>query len=534
MGSSNTQPEASATSTIVATDHIVPVRWSDSHFRVAYDYSFRFEDVLDPVVLRAALDRLIQIRGWRKIGARLRLNSSGGLDYHIPAEFSEERRPFLFTTEKHNMCISEHPILSQLPPTYNYKQKSNKGLKVFDGHQDICREHLRHRDAPGMFEDWLQRDVPQLAFHVICFQDTTFVTMTGPHTLFDASGIMAVMNAWAAILRGDEASIPPFFGYDADEDPLKNLHEGVPPSKYMHSDKLVQGTCAQNVPPPEVEALFVSIPAQYVERLREAARDELAKESKGNDRPWISDSDALSSWWARITLKAHNPSPNRSVAFINMFEYRDVLAKMGRLPAPDVVFLGNVIYASTTLFRAGKLLTDTLGSVAMKIRDSVAAHRTPEQIQAQAAMVKHSIETAGRTPVYGDPDRMIVHYTNWHRVRPFHLDFSPAVIPSKSTNPHKGKPVLMISTPAGNTRFTIPNSTLILGKDNSKTWWMKVWLGKTEWARVKEMLESLDIVEAMKRNNVILVVYFWSKYQLNGRCLLSDFAFATRTLWFGL
>ncbi|KAI0143132.1 putative LysR family regulatory protein [Xylariaceae sp. FL1272] len=420
-------------------------------------------------MLRAALDRLVRIKGWRKIGARLRLNSSGGLDYHIPAEFSEEKQLFLFTTKKHDMCITEHPFLSQVPPTFEYKQKYVKGLT------------------------WLQRDVPQLAFHILCFRDTTFVTMTGPHTLFDASGIMAVMNAWAAILRDDEASIPPMYGYDADEDPLSNLHEGVPPDKDMHSDKIAQGLPTQKLPPPEIEARFVSVPGHYVEKLRETARDELAKGSEGSERPWISDSDALCAWWSQITLKAHDPSPNRSVAFITMFEYRDILAKMGRLPAPDVVFLGNVIYASTTLFRAGQLLTDTIGSVAMKIRDSVAAHRTPEQIQAQAAMVNHSLETVGHTPVYGDADRMIIHHTNWNRVKPFDLDFSPAVLPSESTHPHKGKPVLVISSPAANTRFTIPNSTLIVGKDYSKTWWMKVWLGKTEWPRVKEMIESLDV-----------------------------------------
>lgn len=62
---------------MVPTDQILPVHyWDDTTmFRsVVLHYMMRFDDILDVQKLTASLAKLIEREGWRKMGARLRLN----------------------------------------------------------------------------------------------------------------------------------------------------------------------------------------------------------------------------------------------------------------------------------------------------------------------------------------------------------------------------------------------------------------------------------------------------------------------------
>ena len=59
------------------TDTILPLNAADdtSVLRsVVVVLSYRFDDVLDPAKLKASYEKLLDRPGWRKIGARLRLN----------------------------------------------------------------------------------------------------------------------------------------------------------------------------------------------------------------------------------------------------------------------------------------------------------------------------------------------------------------------------------------------------------------------------------------------------------------------------
>ena len=61
----------------VPTDRIIPLRyWDDLDYlrSLCHAFTFRFDDVLDTFKLEAALGRLMEIRDWGQIGARLRLN----------------------------------------------------------------------------------------------------------------------------------------------------------------------------------------------------------------------------------------------------------------------------------------------------------------------------------------------------------------------------------------------------------------------------------------------------------------------------
>jgi len=62
----------------VPTDEIIPLTPLDDidYLRsVCLVVTHRYDDVLDPEKLRYGLERLVDLPGWRKMGARLRLNA---------------------------------------------------------------------------------------------------------------------------------------------------------------------------------------------------------------------------------------------------------------------------------------------------------------------------------------------------------------------------------------------------------------------------------------------------------------------------
>ena len=68
------------------TDDVIPLHdfdTGDTIQAIVVDFALRFDDVLDHEKLRLALERLMQIGNWRKLGARLRRNVLSHLYYVI-------------------------------------------------------------------------------------------------------------------------------------------------------------------------------------------------------------------------------------------------------------------------------------------------------------------------------------------------------------------------------------------------------------------------------------------------------------------
>jgi hypothetical protein len=62
---------------IVASDKVVQLSEHDDtdvYRSIVLNLMLRFDDVLDPRGLRISLEKLLSRDGWRKLGARLRLN----------------------------------------------------------------------------------------------------------------------------------------------------------------------------------------------------------------------------------------------------------------------------------------------------------------------------------------------------------------------------------------------------------------------------------------------------------------------------
>lgn len=59
------------------TDEIVPFRfWDDDDVmqKIVMEFTYRFDDVLDPGKLKSSLERLLEMGEWRCLGARFKQN----------------------------------------------------------------------------------------------------------------------------------------------------------------------------------------------------------------------------------------------------------------------------------------------------------------------------------------------------------------------------------------------------------------------------------------------------------------------------
>lgn len=418
---------------------------------------------------------------------------SGGLEYHLPAEFTEERPLFLFTQDKHDMSIDDHPALSKVP-----KATGDRPM-IFEPTAASFRPYMRSPNTPEAFDDWLYNDVPQLAIHVINFHDATIITVTLLHTLTDFLGLMAFYRAWLATLHGNEDQIAPYIGYK-DDDPLENLQQGRKPPKYIFANQIVKGwgffkfvirNMFERLWYPEASLRFFTLPGKFVDKLSACARNELAAAQKDNDhsKTFVSDSDVLCAWWTRLIVKSLDTPSNRSVCLTNRFDSRDILAKMGLLPSLNVSFFGNAAYSASFFMPASSYTSTTypLGFLANEVRNSIKVHRTVEQLQAQDAAFRESKAKTGHLPLYGDSDMLLCVFTNCYRGKLFQMDFSPAVIgqDNRGEKSKRGLPVFINCT-GMETRWSSRNATAILGKSENGDWWLSSRLRHDVWEKVED------------------------------------------------
>ena len=119
----------------IPSDTVIPLYDRDETYanrNVAFEFTMRFDEVLDADKLADALWRLIEKPGWRKLGARMRMNvgaparivaksplltlqDQSRLEYHIPAQSTKERPPINFTQFKYDMPLAEHPLGTIIP-----------------------------------------------------------------------------------------------------------------------------------------------------------------------------------------------------------------------------------------------------------------------------------------------------------------------------------------------------------------------------------------------------------------------------------
>ncbi|KAI5918060.1 hypothetical protein F4810DRAFT_726330 [Camillea tinctor] len=492
----------------VPTDTVIPLHAFDDrpiNKSIQLLFLMRFDDVLDPEKLRSSLEKLLAREGWCKLGARLRLNSKGKLDYHVPASYDRETRPAIaFSHLQYETAIGEHPLASRLPRPDGL---SDRPALVCE--PDTFKSLMRRPDGPTSLDDYLYRDEPQLGLHVVSFTDATLVSLNWPHTLLDGMGRRELLRAWMAVLDGRDDDVLPFYGYD--HDPLVDL--GLSPDAGAEKFKMAEHLMSKwqmtlygvrylwdLVWNREEEAKMVCLPAPFLKTLFESTRADyaasLADAPTANGKPapptFLSEGDIISAYFSRAMTQRLPKTSTQTVSVMNAFGLRGTF-----LPA-DRAYVANAVWGVFTLFTVRELATQPLSALAGKVRHTIAEHGTREQLEARAAFLRsQGADMSSMLDMYGDAGMMLLTFSNWTKGRFFETDFSAAVVEKagegadskKPANYHRGRPSYI--QPCGYVQnFSMRNSFPVIGKDNAGNYWLVGTLRKGEWAAIEEMFKT--------------------------------------------
>ena len=488
------KPKAVSADDIEPTDRIVPLHFFDDGplWRAFILYSlFVFDDVLDPEKLHSSLERLIRKDGWWKLGARLRQNKAGDLEYHVPAEFTKERPALAYSHVVHETAMAEHPLASRLP------RASTKPAIV--GDPDDFLELMRPAGSPMKLGDYLVSDRPQLGLHIVSFDDATLVSVYWPHTLFDAMGKKALLDAWCLMVQGREDEVVAPHGSDVD--PLATLGTTTTEPHKLTSRRMgTLGLVGYGVGQVgsflrKKENRMVCVPHEFVQALREKAVADLASQTPagvvqidedGMQQPFLSEGDVLCAWWTRLAIAHLPPSPSQTVVLNNAYCLRKTLT-------PDLIpegapYVSNAIGFIPVLLSAADIVKESTGHIASCIRDAILDLGTRPQVDAFSDMVRES--GTKLPPFFGDSSMHMLTYSNWSKARLFEVDFSATVVQKDGDQADKrkvGRPRYIQNNQFG---LTLPNAFPILGKDNDGNYWLSGYMVKGHWDQIGELLAN--------------------------------------------
>lgn len=491
------KPQGPAT---VPTDTIIPVHYFDDNTinrSVLLYITLRFDDFLDPERLRGAMDRLMELGDWRKLGARIRMTDQGKLEYHVPAAFDAMRPGFVFSHEKHDTSIQDHPLASRIPrPTSKPSVYSDLGSLV---------NLARRSDGPKKLDDFLCSDEPQLSLHIVSFTDATLVSVSWLHTFMDAVAMSAVLKAWVSVLDGREADVPPVYNFD--KDPLSSLGT-TPTESYVLADRQLTGL---NMVLFSIRYVFdlicyrdsqrtIYLPPHQLRAMKEAALKDLATQSRTASQdpsmqtvtpssPFLSDGDVLCSFLTRLAVKNLGPTSTRQIAIMNAFNFRSSLST-STLPQDAGVCLSNAVFVISAFASACDILTKPLSYTASLVRASIVEQSTPAQIDALAGLTRQAVDSTGRPPVFGDGGTRLVIFSNWTKAGFFELDFGSAMAGGEKIDGRCTKPTFVNLT--GESSGLSPRGSWpILGREAGGGYWVQGNLRSDLWEAVEKELESM-------------------------------------------
>jgi hypothetical protein len=423
--------------------------------------------------------------------ANIRLQDDKKLEYHVPASFDATRPGFTYLNVEYAVKIDEHPVASKIP------RASSRPAIV--GNVGDLESLMRGPDTPENLEDFLYSDLPQLYVKIISFEDATVVSLTWPHTFLDAMGRVALFKNWIAVLEGREDDVQPLNGYDTD--PLATLGS-KPAEESLIAKWQISGLSVfifvirylfDLLWHSKEETRVVCVPGRFIQDLRQETLEELARDdTKGDDKPFVSEGDVICSWWTRTLIGVLQPSPSRTIAIMNALGMRNALSK-DLLPI-DSAYVSNASISVMAFVSVTDIIAKPLSYVALKLREAIALQGTRAQIEAFTYNMRESLTKTGRAPLYGNSSMLLVIFSNWSAGKFFEIDFSAAVLrpglPLEKRSNALGRPSYIHA--GGKIRgFFGRNVFPIMGKDAAGNYWLSGPARAEAWPQIEKALATL-------------------------------------------
>ncbi|KAJ5619831.1 hypothetical protein N7510_003815 [Penicillium lagena] len=424
----------------VPTDMIMPVHYFDDTTLLRNSvqcWSLRFNDVLDPEMLRASLSQLLEREGWCKLGGRIRLNTKQELEIHVPQAFTSDRPAVNFHHDVLHVSISEHPLASRLPAPTSDTPSVHNGPSVF-------RELAVTPSTPVCLDDYLNSDLPQLTLNVVSFTDATLVSLCWPHIAADAMSLRDVAMAWSLVLAGRESEIPPMLS--SRYDPMVTAGKDLSfQQTHVLEEQQIKGWWSflwslrfvfDLLWWRKMETRTVFLPRKVVEQLRSNALASLAQKAANEvttegQAVFISEGDVVTAWMSMVAASALLPlKSSRAVCISNAFDLRSRLPSIFPTKEKQGTYVQNAVFPCWTIIMAREIIgkTDALGVAALQIRRSIKTQTTEDQIHALARLTRLSLDQTGLPPMFGDTSSFLITASNWSKARFFDIvNFGPAV-----------------------------------------------------------------------------------------------------------
>lgn len=415
----------------------------------------------------------------------------GKLEIHIPRFFTEERPPVQFTEERHDMCLSEHPLGSKLPG-------ATRKLKKFPGPR-VFNSLALGPGAPRRFEDYIYSDIPLFSLNVRTFTDGTLVSITHSHVTPDLLGFASVVHAWSLILSEKPELVPPFIGLR--EDGMKGLLD--PPAKEMHvlSGRELTGwrlsywglrTLYESWSV-RLENKMLCIPRSTMERIMIQCRSHVASEKNIEDTgkvPFISEGDVLAAISCRMNAQSQRPGSARNIMAMIAVDLRTRAKSAFR---QDSAYVQNSTTAVFFDCPADEALELPLGKLALLSREAIIAQATEEQLKAYASLAADSVRKNDIVLLFGNKDMSLQLVSNWLKADLFEkMDFGPAILKEASVDDlvfKRGHPTYYHGGDSNDAPLLLP-LFVVMGKDYGGNTWLSCVLPRRTWPRLIDFLKS--------------------------------------------
>ncbi|EPQ55194.1 hypothetical protein GLOTRDRAFT_93712 [Gloeophyllum trabeum ATCC 11539] len=472
----------------VATDEVIPLCSMDIYrYATAFSgaYKWCINGTLDVQVLKLGLDELIARGEWRKLGARIRRNAEGRLEWHVPRQFSKARPAY-------HMTISTYASM-EAAKLYIPGATSVPSIQPNLGPDSV----FVHPSTPITLEEYLdpEHDHPCFNIHVSLFLDGS-VTCTGitiPHVLGDGTGISKMLMNWLTLMGNPNAAVPAMHSYDKDPfAPLESAYEFAEDLTTETWEEILHNIHLQEERedhPREVRTVY--LPGSLVSRMRAEAVEELAQRRKrGEDVPdFLSENDILSAWWIKILCTDVDPDDKTPlISFVGSSLRKQLPEYFPR----DTWYPHNATLAfASESVPIGAVRNMTICDIALLSRWALVRGLADKQALKRAVALKlwSKALTANNATSFTSPSSAFGawHFTSaWTEARCMDWDFSPAVAlsPVPGTETRRAKPGSVRAFSGGVYQYgPYPVRALltVLAKDKDGGYWLQPYMRKAYW-----------------------------------------------------
>ncbi|TFK49875.1 hypothetical protein OE88DRAFT_1646269 [Heliocybe sulcata] len=470
-------------------DEIIPLFAMDLFkFAQAFTGSFKYviNGALDTSVLTRACDELISRGNWRKMGARIRKNEAGTLEWHVPRQYTKDRPAYRLTT-------------------YTYDSPSAAGLHIPAATEhapsiqsDLGPEHIFvHPGTPITMADYLdpEYDRPCFNLHVTTFRDNsvTCLGITFPHIFCDGAGIAQFLMSWVRLVNDINAPTATLHGYDTDPfAPLEHAFDFSNEPVYVRTKEAEMQEVMYNMRLQEEfekhpkETRTVYVPPGMVKQLHQDALLELKqRRAAGEDVPeYLSDQGIIIAWWIKSVFGDKTDDTTPLITLVGS----SLRKSLKELFPKNTIYVHNATLAfASSPVPLSAMHTLTPASLAIAARSAMLAQTKDTETLKRAVALKLWSNRVSSAPVSAAAAATWHFTTTWKDAACLEWDWSGALLQRDRGEIQDGRPggtraysgALILNSP-----FPARGLLTILAKTREGGYWLQPCLRKDDWAKL--------------------------------------------------